>query len=91
MVAPLVLQMLVENAIKHNIISDQSPLSIQIYIDGDFIVVENNLQKKDEMVEASPGIGLENIRKRYEFLTDKKVDVIEREKFIVRLPMIFHT
>ncbi len=91
MVAPLVLQMLVENAIKHNIISEQFPLSIQVYTDGDYIVVENNLQKKEEMVEDSPGIGLENIRKRYEFLTDKKVDVIEREKFIVRLPMIFHT
>ena len=91
MVAPLVLQMLVENAIKHNIISEQSPLCIKIYTDGDFIVVENNLQKKEERVEASPGIGLENIRKRYEFLTDKKVDVIERDKFIVRLPMIFHT
>jgi LytS/YehU family sensor histidine kinase len=91
MVAPLVLQMLVENAIKHNIISEQSPLSIQIYTDEDFIVVENNLQKKEEMVGSSPGIGLENIRKRYEFLTDKKVDVIVRDKFIVRLPMIFHT
>src|SRR5687768_4783144 len=43
MVAPLVLQMLVENAIKHNIISEQSPLSIRVSIDGDFIVVENNL------------------------------------------------
>jgi LytS/YehU family sensor histidine kinase len=91
MVAPLVLQMLVENAIKHNIISDQSPLSIKIYTDVDFIVVENNVQKKEERVEPSPGIGLENIRRRYEFLTDKKVDVIERDKFIVRLPMIFHT
>lgn len=91
MVAPLVFQMLVENAIKHNIISEQSPLSIKIYTDGDFIVVENNLQKKEDSGEASPGIGLENIRRRYEFLTDKKVEVIERDKFIVRLPMIFHT
>ena len=91
MVAPLVFQMLVENAIKHNIISEQSPLSIKIYTYGDFIVVENNLQKKEDSGEASPGIGLENIRRRYEFLTDKKVEVIERDKFIVRLPMIFHT
>ena len=42
-------------------------------------------------MEDSPGIGLENIRKRYEFLTEKKVEVIEREKFIVRLPMIFQS
>src|SRR5688572_21232109 len=51
MVAPLVLQMLVENAIKHNIISEESPLSIYIYTDQDFIVIENNLQKKDKMLE----------------------------------------
>jgi LytS/YehU family sensor histidine kinase len=91
MVAPLVLQMLVENAIKHNVISEEHPLSIHIYTDLDFIIVENNLQKKDKTMEESPGIGLDNIRKRYEFLTDKKVDVTEHEKFTVRLPMIFQT
>ncbi|HEX6223204.1 MAG TPA: histidine kinase [Chryseolinea sp.] len=91
MVPPLVLQMLVENAIKHNIISEQSPLTIDIYTDADFIVVENNLQLKKEMIEASPGVGLENIRKRYEFLTDKKIEVIENQKFVVRLPLIFQT
>src|SRR5688572_1249628 len=89
MVAPLVLQMLVENAIKHNIISEQSPLWINVYVDAGFVVVENNLQKKTEMMEDSPGIGLENIRRRYEFLTDKKVEVSEGKTFIVRLPMIF--
>jgi len=91
MVAPLVLQMLVENAIKHNIISEQSPLWINVYVDAGFVVVENNLQKKTEMMEDSPGIGLENIRRRYEFLTDKKVEVSEGKTFIVRLPMIFQT
>jgi LytS/YehU family sensor histidine kinase len=89
MVAPLVLQMLVENAIKHNVISEQSPLRIHIFTDGEFIVVENNLQKKVDVTLNSPGIGLDNIRKRYEFLTDKKVEISEHEKFVVRLPMIF--
>lgn len=90
MVAPLVLQMLVENAIKHNVISEDHPLNIRIYREADDIVVENNLQRKDVMIENSPGVGLDNICKRYEFLTDKKVEVVQGEKFIVRLPMLYH-
>lgn len=88
MVAPLVLQMLVENAIKHNEISQAFPLTIRIYVDGSFIVVENTLQKKKQLVGDSPGVGLDNICKRYEFLTDEKVHVIENDKFMVRLPLI---
>ncbi|MBL7857049.1 MAG: histidine kinase [Cyclobacteriaceae bacterium] len=87
-VAPLVLQMLVENAIKHNVISEEYPLSIYIYLEGDYLVVENNLQKKMILHEESPGIGLENIRKRYEFLTEKKVWIEQDEKFVVKLPLI---
>lgn len=89
MVAPLVLQMLVENAIKHNVVSEDHPLNIRLYMDDDYIVVENNIYKKEVTVENSPGVGLDNICKRYEFLTDKKIEVIQGEKFIVRLPMIF--
>jgi LytS/YehU family sensor histidine kinase len=88
MIPPLVLQMLVENAIKHNVISEENPLSIHIFVEGDFIVVENNVQRKSGQIEDSTGVGLDNIYKRYEFLTDKKVIVVEGEKFIVKLPLI---
>ena len=88
MIPPLVLQMLVENAIKHNVISEENPLSIHIFVEGDFIVVENNVQPKSGQVEDSTGVGLDNICKRYEFLTDKKVTVIHGEKFTVKLPLI---
>jgi sensor histidine kinase YesM len=89
MVAPLALQMLVENAIKHNEISEERPLIIQIYKRDKFIVVENTLQRKNVLPGESPGLGLDNIRKRYEFLSDVKVDVKEDHgKFSVALPII---
>lgn len=88
-VAPLVLQMLVENAIKHNVISEDDPLIIKLYSDSDFIVVENNIQKKTVFSEESPGVGLENICKRYEFLSKTPVQVIETGAlFSVKLPVI---
>jgi len=80
--------MLVENSIKHNIISEENPLTIRVYSHDHFIVIENNLQKKTIMEEDSPGIGLDNIQKRYEFLSDTKVEVIRNEMFIVKLPII---
>ncbi|MBL0743870.1 sensor histidine kinase [Chryseolinea lacunae] len=88
MVAPLVLQMLVENAIKHNVISEDNPLTIRLFAEGGFIVVENNLQKKSVTLEESSGLGLENIVKRYEFLSDKAVEVVQNEKFTVKLPIL---
>ena len=87
-IAPMTLQMLIENAIKHNVISNKKPLTIRIYDEDSHLVVENNLQKK-ESNEYSSNVGLKNIQSRYGFLGAGKIDVIENEKiFKVRIPLI---
>jgi LytS/YehU family sensor histidine kinase len=87
-VAPLVLQMLVENAIKHNIIAEDDPLTISISVVEDVIVVQNNLQPKSVTMEESTGVGLDNIVKRYAFLTDRPVVITHDDKFTVKLPLL---
>ncbi len=88
-IAPLALQMLIENAIKHNVVSEENSLSINIFVEGDYLVISNNIQARTSSGEVSSGIGLENIQKRYEFLTSRKV-IIEDDgqNFIVKLPLI---
>jgi sensor histidine kinase YesM len=88
-VAPLALQLLLENAIKHNIVSVDDPLFINVFEENGFICVENNLQKKNQPLETSVGLGLDNIRNRYRFLTDREVEIMEtKEKFLVKIPLI---
>ena len=89
MVLPLSLQMLVENAIKHNIISDDQPLQIRIYQEGEnMLVIENNLQPKISH-EYSSGLGLKNIQSRYAHLSGQEVEIQNGSgKFIVRLPLL---
>jgi two-component system LytT family sensor kinase len=87
-VIPFTLQMLVENAIKHNIISKRKPLTIDISVTKNFIVINNNLQIKTSGVEST-NTGLGNIITRYELLTNKLVDVIVTSTaFTVSLPLI---
>lgn len=87
-VAPLTLQMLVENALKHNEISKNSPLFVEIREENNFIVIKNNLQAKTG-VTASSGVGLENIRSRYHFLSDLPVEMIQTEdSFTVKIPIV---
>jgi len=86
---PLSLQLLLENAIKHNIASMANPLKIKITLDGNVLVVKNNLQIKSSIPEESAGIGLSNIRKRYELLSSENMSVEEENGyFIVRLPLL---
>ena len=87
-IPPLALQMLLENTLKHNVASREHPLHVKVSVaENKYIVVENN-QKSKTGKEPSTGIGLENIRSRYLFLTGKDI-VVKQEngKFVVMLPL----
>ena len=85
---PLSLQLLVENAVKHNEVSGSNPLSIKMSIDQEQIIVSNNLQKKLLRL-PSPKIGLANIIAKYRLLGTKDAFIMETEnEFIVGLPLI---
>jgi len=87
-VVPLSLQLLLENAVKHNMVTSSKPLHIKIYEDAGYLVVMNNLQKK-QIVKKSSGVGLENIKQRYQLLSNKKVIINQRaEDFAVAIPML---
>ena len=87
-IVPLSLQLLMENAIKHNIVSADRPLKINVYAENGSLVVSNNLQKKNQLHEST-GIGLDNIRNRYKLLSDKIVEVIENgNNFTVSIPLL---
>lgn len=87
-VVPLSLQLLLENAVKHNMVTTSKPLHIKIYEDSGYLVVENNLQPK-QIVKKSSGVGLSNIKQRYNLLTTKKVDINKTSnKFWVAIPTL---
>jgi Histidine kinase/2TM domain len=87
-VVPLSLQLLLENTVKHNVVSEQKPLHIKIFIENGFLVIENNLQKK-EVLQDRKGVGLQNIIDRYAIISKKKMIVEQTEnQFIVKLPIL---
>lgn len=90
-VVPLSLQLLLENAVKHNKVTPARKLHIQIYEDGPNLIIKNNVQPKNVMKESS-GVGLQNIRKRYFLLTDRPVNITKDEKeFSVSIPLLTKT
>ncbi|GAP42037.1 histidine kinase [Lentimicrobium saccharophilum] len=85
---PLSLQVLLENAIKHNIVNESKPLRIEVYSDGYNLVVKNNLQPKISSA-ASTGLGLKNLVKRYALITGEEPSFkIETGHYIARIPLI---
>ncbi|MER3376611.1 MAG: 2TM domain-containing protein [Allomuricauda sp.] len=87
-IVPLSLQLLLENAVKHNVVTATRPLHIKVFEQEGMLVVSNNLQEK-QVVKKSSGVGLQNIKQRYNILTDREV-VIEKNTldFSVSLPML---
>lgn len=86
-IAPLTLQLLVENAIKHNVTSKDRPLKIEIITEDDYLYVKNVLQLKE--ASYSTHTGLKNLIKRYHMLTEKEIEILEEENlFIVKVPLL---
>jgi Histidine kinase/2TM domain len=87
-VVPLSLQLLLENTVKHNIVSQQKPLHIRIFEQDGYLVVQNDYQKK-EVLQDRRGVGLQNIVSRYAIISARKVVIEQTEKhFTVKLPIL---
>lgn len=85
---PLTLQLLMENAIKHNVVSKESALTINVALKDGYLVVQNNINRKLSK-EAGTGMGLQNIKSRYALLHEKPVLVNDDGKnFVVNLPIL---
>ena len=87
-ILPVTLQILIENAMKHNVTSQDSPLEIDIYDDAGYLIVRNNLQLK-QIIDTSNGQGLENLKSLYRVLIENEIVIEKTEtKFIVKIPLI---
>lgn len=90
-VVPLAVQMLVENAVKHNTITSEEPLEISVYTEDGFLVVRNKMQVRST-VERTSRTGLSNIKQQYEILSGMKVEVKSDDGFFtVKLPCIYQS
>jgi two-component system LytT family sensor kinase len=87
-IPPFALQLLIENCIKHNVVSLDKPLVIKLYTENDFLVIENQIQLKRGVI--STGVGLENINQRFLHLTHAAIEINKNETtFKVKIPMAY--
>lgn len=86
-IPPLTLQLLIENAVKHNIISDDAPLKIHVRNDETHLIVLNNKTGTPSKT-SSHKVGLNNIRKRYAFFSPEEIKIVDDNYFEVRLPIL---
>ena len=88
MILPYALQVLVENAVKHNEFSDADPLYINVALNGEYIYVKNNKKPKSYPVNST-GVGLRNLSSRYRLVCHKDILVETTDnEFTVKLPLI---
>ena len=88
-IVPLSLQLLLENAVKHNVVSTSKPLTINIYEEDNYLIIENNINPK-EAIGKSTKVGLQNIADRYGLITQKGVKIENNNKtFKVSLPLLY--
>jgi two-component system, LytTR family, sensor kinase len=88
MIPPCALQILVENALKHNEYTENDPLEIKISVNSHFLKVTNNIKPKPYLVNSSR-IGLNNLNSRYRLICNKDIEIENSvDQFIVKLPLI---
>lgn len=88
LIPPMALQMLIENAVKHNEVSSEHPLTVTVSANENYLTIKNNLQLRSSEEEATK-TGLQNIRARYKHFTNNEVEIIESENsYIVKIPLL---
>ena len=88
MIVPMSLQLLLENAIKHNIISKAKPLIIEVTVEGNYLSVSNKIQPKSTRIPSTK-VGLKNIQKRYSLISDKSLEIkSDEDRFTVFIPLL---
>ncbi|MFT7898544.1 2TM domain-containing protein [Tenacibaculum ascidiaceicola] len=89
-IVPLSLQLLLENAVKHNVVSSTKPLEVKIFEEDGFLKIQNNINPK-EAIGKSTKVGLRNIADRYGLITDRNIQIVNNNKtFTVCLPLLIN-